>query len=97
MHRIVLARRAERDLRQIGSRDMLARIGQALDDLATGGTDLDIRPLVGSPPWHRLRVGDYRVLYRPVAPDEAMSAEAGWLIARIVHRRDLGRAVGALG
>jgi hypothetical protein len=64
--------------------------------LAGGRPELDSKPLVGSAPWHRLRVGDYRVLYRPVAPSETDTGEPGWLVARIVHRRDLERAVATL-
>ena len=96
MHRVVISRRAERDLRRIGSRDELARVRAALSGLAGGAADLDVRPLVGSSPWHRLRVGDYRVIFRAIASDEAIDPEAAWLIARIVHRRDLGRAVATL-
>lgn len=93
---IVLARRAERDLRRIGPGAALMRIREALEELAGGTASLDIKPLAGRPPWHRLRVGDYRILYRPVPSSEALDAEAGWLVARIVHRRDLERAVSTL-
>ena len=44
-------------------------------------------------PWHRLRIGDYRMLYRAVDHGEAADADARWLVARVVHRRDLQRAV----
>ena len=45
---------------------------------------------------HRLRVGDYRVLYRAVAADETGDGVARFLVARIIHRRDLERATAAL-
>jgi len=93
MSRIVLSRRAERDLRRIGRGEALARLREALEGLAVGEANLDVKPLAGSAPWHRLRVGDYRVLYRVVEPDEAVESEARFLVARIVHRRDLERAV----
>lgn len=96
MRGIVLARRAERDLRRIGAGEALARIREALAGLAAGATNLDIKPLAGAAPWHRLRVGDYRVLCRRVEPNEAVDAETGWLVARIVQRRDLERAVSTL-
>jgi mRNA-degrading endonuclease RelE of RelBE toxin-antitoxin system len=96
MRGVVLSRRAERDLRRIGAGAALARIREALEGLAAGATNLDIKPLAGGAPWHRLRVGDYRVLYCPVEPDEAGGFEARWLVARIVHRRDLERAVSTL-
>lgn len=96
MRGIVLSRRAERDLRRIGSRETITRIREALEALAVGEAKLDIKPLAGAAPWHRLRVGDYRILYRPVDPVEAIDAEAKWLVARIVSRRDLQRAVATL-
>jgi len=93
MSGIVLSRRAERDLRRIGRGEALARLREALEDLAVGEANLDVKPLARSAPWHRLRVGDYRVLYRAVEPDEAGESDARFLVARIVHRRDLERAV----
>jgi len=60
-------------------------------------TSLDIKALQGRTPWLRLRSGDYRLLYRPLRPDELAQrpadSEAGYLIERIVHRRDLEQAV----
>ena len=96
MRGVVLSRRAERDLRRLGSDETLTRIREALEALAAGGTSLDITALAGAAPWHRLRVGDHRILYRPVKPSEAIDANALWLVARIVHRRDLERAVSTL-
>jgi mRNA-degrading endonuclease RelE of RelBE toxin-antitoxin system len=82
--------------------------------------NLDIKALKGAAPWLRLRVGDYRILYRPLtraelqelkerekfseqiglswrrSPQRMQDADAGYLVARIVHRRDLDRAVGTL-
>jgi mRNA-degrading endonuclease RelE of RelBE toxin-antitoxin system len=66
--------------------------------------NLDVKALRGAAPWLRLRVGNYRILYRPLTRDELKAvsrkrkrhAEGGYLVARIVHRRDLERAVRAL-
>ena len=93
---VVLSRRAERDLRRLGSGEAVARIRAALEALARGEANLDIKRLAGAPPWHRLRVGDYRILYRPVDPTEANAQGAQWLVARIVNRRDLEGAVTTL-
>jgi len=93
---VVLSRRAERDLRHVGAGMVRDRIREALDGLAAGATTLDIKPLAGAEPWHRLRVGDYRILYRAVDVEEAAGSEARWLVARIIHRRDLERAVATL-
>jgi mRNA-degrading endonuclease RelE of RelBE toxin-antitoxin system len=133
---VELAPAAERDLKRIGPRpDRKALV----DALTVGLTaipppdNLDIKALRGALPWLRLRVGDYRILYRPLTPFEVKTLvdnralqtevkrlreqrgrvnmtetfpavvrrqqqypEAGFLIARIVHRRDLDRAVRTL-
>jgi hypothetical protein len=57
--------------------------------------NLDVKPLRGSAPWLRLRVGELRVLHRPLSEEEA-AAGAGWLIARVIPRGELDRAVASL-
>ena len=76
MRGVVLSRRAERDVRRIGAGADLARIREALEGLVAGTTNLDIKPLAGAAPWHRLRVGDYRLLYRAVDAGEAADSNA---------------------
>jgi len=48
----------------------------------------------------RLRVGDYRVIFRALSPVELRSLGArertGVLVERLIHRRDLERAMKAL-
>ena len=96
MHGVVLSRRAERDLRRIDSED-LDRIGRALTALATTADDnLDVKALAGEAPWLRLRVGDFRVLYRPIQREEGAPHDSRWLVARVIHRRDLERALATL-
>jgi mRNA-degrading endonuclease RelE of RelBE toxin-antitoxin system len=117
--------KARYDLKRLGpGRDRKA----VIDALTVGLTaipppgNLDIKALKGASPWLRLRVGDYRILYRPLTRAELKEleelskwseltgspwrgrgsgrhkgpSEAGYLIARIVHRRDLHRAVQTL-
>jgi mRNA interferase RelE/StbE len=93
--RIELATRAVRDLRRV---DPAARrrIRQALDELASGADNLDVKALAGAAPWLRLRVGDWRVVYRPLTRPEAAHGGPGLLVARVVNRRDLLRAMRAL-
>lgn len=88
MARIVLASRAARELRKLDP-PTRTRIVAGLRDLAGDVDNLDVRPLSGAAPWLRLRVGDYRILYR-------YADEAAVLVARIVHRSDLERAVQSL-
>ena len=88
MDRILLSTRAVRDLRRLGPGPELDRIEAGLQRLSTGEPNLDIKPVTGSAPWLRLRVGDWRILYRP-AGDQI-------LVARIIHRSELQQAIRAL-
>ena len=91
---VALSRRAVKDVRRIGPGDELNRIREGLEALERHRTDPDIKQLRGRSSWLRLRVGDYRALYRPIASGEA--GRASHLVARIVHRSDLQRAVATL-
>jgi mRNA-degrading endonuclease RelE of RelBE toxin-antitoxin system len=105
---VELASAAQRDLHRLGPGPQRERILEALvRGLAATPqpANLDAKPIVGASPWLRLRVGDYRVLYRPLTPAElaaiAQGSEArevigGFLVHRIIRRRDLDRAVETL-
>lgn len=102
---VQLARSAERDLRRMGSGPERTRILRALTETLEAEptpANADIKPLVGAEPWLRLRVGDWRVIYRPLTieerrattlPSEADTADEVYLVARIVTCRELERAV----
>lgn len=96
-HFVFLPRRAERDLRGLGLPD-LRRIRSALEALARDDAT-DVKALARRP-WLRLRAGDYRLLYRPLTTDElaklGRKEPAGCLVARVVHRSELERAVRGL-
>jgi mRNA-degrading endonuclease RelE of RelBE toxin-antitoxin system len=99
---VELSRRAQRDLRALPERDR-SRIARALrEGLAADPLprNLDLVALQGRAPWLRLRSGDWRVLLRPLSvrelADVANAATRGFLVARIVNRRDLERAVATL-
>jgi mRNA-degrading endonuclease RelE of RelBE toxin-antitoxin system len=93
--RIEIAGRAERDLRRMDVPER-RHIRDALSALTGGVENLDVKALSGRPPWLRMRVGDWRVLYRPLTPPEAAESGRGWLVARVVDRRDLERRVRSL-
>jgi mRNA-degrading endonuclease RelE of RelBE toxin-antitoxin system len=86
-HRVRLAPRAQRDLRHL-ERPTVKRVQNALRALAAGADNLDVRAITGQPGWRRLRVGEHRVLFREVP--------GGYLVARVIDRRDLRRAVESL-
>lgn len=91
---LFFAPRAERDLAKV-SASTLTRIESALRALAEDARNLDVKPLRGLSPWLRLRVGSYRVLYRPMTPDELGGlrppAKSGYYVGRIVPRSELER------
>ncbi len=93
---------AERDLRRLRRSPDRAALLEALDHLSQVPLpdNLDIVPLSGRAPWHRLRVGHWRILFRRLSEEElklaATDATEGYLIGRIIHRRDLLEAVRGL-
>jgi len=88
---IKLAPRAIRDLKSL-DRHTRKRVQQAFQALGADAANLDVKPVAGHAPWRRLRVGEHRVLYRQLADD----ADARYLVARVIDRRDLHRAIDKL-
>ena len=105
---VELSGKARRDLKRLGpGPDRKAVIDALTVGLAAvpQAENLDIKALEGATPYLRLRVGDYRIIYRPLDPVEIAEVArrrglpkvgAGYLVTRIVHRRDLDRAVASL-
>ncbi len=88
---IKLAPRAIRDLKGVG-RQTRKRVQQVFQALGADAANLDIKPVAGHPLWRRLRVGEHRVLYRELVDE----ADARYLVARVIDRRDLHRAIDRL-
>ena len=85
---VLFSREALRDRRSIRE-ERVAEIAARLEMVATGKSrNLDVKPLRGLKPWLRLRVGDYRVVYR-------RSGNA-ILVARVVSRQELEAALNKL-
>ena len=91
LSKITLAPRASRDLKRL-DRPTRKRVQQAFEALAADAANLDIKPVAGHAPWRRLRVGEHRVLYRELAAQD----DSRYLVARIIDRRDLHRAIDKL-
>ena len=91
LNNIRLAPRASRDLKRL-DRSTRKRVKQAFGALAVDAANLDIKPVAGHAPWRRLRVGEYRVLYRELTAE----ADAHYLVARVIDRRDLHCAIDKL-
>jgi mRNA-degrading endonuclease RelE of RelBE toxin-antitoxin system len=93
---IEISRRAMRDLRKLASGDV-RRVRGGLEALSAGAANLDVKAVANRAPWLRLRMGELRVLYRPLNEDELDQDAEKWLISRGVHRRELDRAIASLG
>lgn len=60
--------------------------------------NLDVCPVVGHEPWMRVRVGDFRILIRPLSDDELVTLgvalpEVGYYVARAVDKQYVARAI----
>lgn len=87
---VELDRQAQRDLRKLHPDDHRAAL-RAMADVLTHEplpANANDRSLKGRAPWRRLRVGELRVLWRDGERRR---------VARVIHRRDLERAVRTLG
>lgn len=94
--------RAAKELRDTPD-DAQKRLRRALKDLETDPwpANLDICTLTGYSPWMRCRVGDHRILLRPMTDAELVILEVdlpreGFLVARVVHKRYARRAIRGL-
>lgn len=96
----LLAPPAERDLKKLRGSPDLKRIREAIRALERGDEGLHVVVLEGRRPWRRLREGDWRIIFRPLSPAEArrlgIADGDAILVARIVNRRDLERAIRTL-
>jgi mRNA-degrading endonuclease RelE of RelBE toxin-antitoxin system len=88
---IELAPRAIRDLKRL-DRQTRKRVQQAFQALEVDAANLDVKAVAGHAPWRRLRLGEHRVLYRELAEETA----SRFLVARVIDRRDLHRAIDQL-
>ena len=91
MNSITFAPRAIRDLKRL-DRSTRKRVRQAFEALAADAANLDIKQVAGHAPWRRLRVGEHRVLYRELVDE----GDSHYLVARVIDRRDLHRAIDKL-
>jgi mRNA-degrading endonuclease RelE of RelBE toxin-antitoxin system len=95
MYRVELSKRALRDLRRIDHKSRKRLLDLLEKDLAAEPqpANLDIKTLTGRAPWLRLRRGEHHILYRPLTQAELQTLnaneQAGYLVERIIDRRDL--------
>jgi mRNA-degrading endonuclease RelE of RelBE toxin-antitoxin system len=77
------------------------RVSTALDALPreVAPSNLDIKPMKGHRPWLRLRIGDWRIVFRPLTQRELDTIRRregsfftrGYYVETVVNRRELDR------
>ena len=83
-YRIEFKRSAAKALKRIHKRDRI-RIRDKIDSLSDNLPDRTITKMKGDNPFHRIRVGDYRIIYE--IQDEILLI----LVLKIAHRKDIYR------
>ena len=99
LNRIEKGRRLARDIAKL-PRDDQRRVAVALVKLEDNPwpANLDVCALNGRSPWIRVRVGDYRILLRPLIDDELVTLgielpQVGFLVSRVVDKQYVDRAI----
>ena len=82
--RIEVKRSAAKALKKIPKSDQ-KRISKAIDNLSENLPNLDTTKMKGDNPFHKIRVGDYRIVYE--IQDDILLI----LIIKIGHRKDIYR------
>ena len=83
-YRIEVKRSAAKTLKKISKPDQ-KRISKAIDNLAENLPNPDTTKMKGDNPFHKIRVGDYRIVYE--IQDDILLI----LIIKIGHRKDIYR------
>ncbi|UCF91289.1 MAG: type II toxin-antitoxin system RelE/ParE family toxin [Desulfobacterales bacterium] len=83
-YRIEVKRSAAKALKKIPKADR-KRIADKIDSLAEGPPNPDTTKMKGNNPFHKIRVGDYRIIYE-IQEDVLLI-----LVVKIGHRKDIYR------
>jgi mRNA interferase RelE/StbE len=83
-YRIEIKKSAAKELKKIPRPDQ-KRISIAIDNLAENLPNPDTTKMKGNNPFHKIRVGDYRIIY------EIQNNVLLILIIKIGHRKDIYR------
>lgn len=81
-YRIEVKKSAAKSLRKIPKADQ-KRIAYKIDSLAENTPNPDTTKMKGNNPFHKIRVGDYRIIY------EIHENVLSILIVKIGHRKDI--------
>lgn len=83
-YRIEVKKSAAKELKKISKPDQ-KRISREIDNLANNLPNPDTTKMKGNNPFHKIRVGDYRIIY------EIQNNVLLILIIKIGHRKDIYR------
>ena len=83
-YRIAVKRSAAKAIKKIPNPDR-KRIIEKIDSLAENLPDPEITKLKGNNPFHKIRTGDYRIIY------EVQEEVLVILIVKVGHRKDIYR------
>ena len=93
------SKRAHADWKKLDeeTKNRVAAVLEAMREIPSPA-NLDEKALEGLAPWRRLRVGGHRVIFRVFTRNErvALSVTAGYVVERVIDRRDLERATRGL-
>ncbi len=100
MVRVDLSSAARKDLRKVLKTPAGAAIKRVIVQDLTAEPwpeNLDVAALAGIGSWVRVRAGEFRIVLRPLntAECKARSVAKGFLVDRVVNRRDLERILKA--
>jgi len=85
-YRVEVKRSAAKALKKIPKPDQ-KRISKAIDNLSENLPNPDATKMKGNNPFHKIRVGDYRIVY------EIQNEVLLILIIKIGHRKDVYRSL----
>jgi len=85
-HRINVKKSAAKALKNISKTDQ-KRISKAIENLAENLPNPNTTKMKGNNPFHKIRVGDYRIIYE--IQDDILLI----LIIKIGHRKDIYRSL----
>ena len=84
-YRVLLRPAAQKLLRKLRDKTLAARLVDSMRELAENPRPVGSEKLSGLDEFHRIRIGDYRILYQ--IQDDALLV----LVVKMGHRRDICR------
>jgi mRNA-degrading endonuclease RelE of RelBE toxin-antitoxin system len=88
--RLEYTKRGLRELKAVPKPERI-KIMEALEHLRIGVMNVDKKPLTGHPGYHRLRCGNWRIIYKQ-GKDLEMLTQV-FSVVKVIDRKDLTKAV----